>query len=886
MTAEEWQRVKEVFEEALGRDAGSRAAFLDQACGGNIELRARVETLLAADESGDEFLAVPAIDLAGDVDAEEGSEALTGQRLGAYQILRELGHGGMGTVYLAERADGQFRKQVAIKLVRTHLGAAQVLRRFRTERQVLADLEHPNIARLLDGGATAEGLPYLVMEHVQGERIDAWSERHKLSVRDRLRLFRKVCDAVQYAHEKQVVHRDLKPGNILVTEDGTPKLLDFGIAKVLNPEVPAETGETLTGRGAMTPEYASPEQMRGERAGPASDIYALGVMLYQLLTGRLPYTLHGCDAAQMAKIVSEQEPVKPSAAVSHTGSAARQRRELSGDLDSIVLKALRKEPGARYASVPELSADLDRFLEDLPVLAGKESFPHRAGKFLKRNRTAVVTAAVTAVLAVAFAVGVSRLSQPHLDAPSNSAAVRSIAVLPLENLSGDPEQEPLADGMTRALTSRLAGLKALRVISRDSVARFKGVHRPAAQIARELNLQALVEGTVIRSGDRVRLALELRAGPMDGVLWSQAYDRETRDLPALEGEAAKAIAQALTIGLSAAEGARLSSARIVDRRAHDAYLKGSYYLNQHTIEGFQKGLRYFKEAIDIEPAYPLAWTGLADAYYQLSNTYLPPREAMPKAKAAALKALEMEESSAEAHASLALVQAQYEWDWQAAGKNFRRALELNPGYAYGHLYYSVFLAEQGRTDEAVQEAAEARRLDPLTPNSGNNLVFMYQLAGRPDEALVQSRKLAALDPSDGTTDFGPAAIYAQQGLYDKAITEFVKALRPGALAPQSIERLLSQTMLGYVYGLSGKSALARQTLEELRQMARERRIDPFYFAIVHVGLGELDKAMEFLEKAYQERSEELLMLKVDPRLNRLRADPRFRGLVQRIGLPL
>ena len=341
---------------------GARPEFLDQACAGDPELRSDVEALLASDENASEFLAAPAMQLAQRPATEASAEYWAGRRLGPYQVLREIGHGGMGTVYLAERADGQYRKQVAIKLVSPHLGTEEVLRRFRNERQVEASLDHPNIARLLDGGTTEDGLPYLVMEYVEGMRIDRWCDSRKLPVRDRLKLFRQVCAAVQSAHEREIIHRDLKPGNILVTAEGTPKLLDFGIAKVLNRDL-SDAAETTIGAGPMTPEYASPEQVRGERVGPASDIYALGVVLYQLLTGQLPYTVQGGDLRTMARVICEQEPIKPSVAIQRkkeepggkgaidreATSEARSetptglRRRLAGDLDNIVLKALRKE---------------------------------------------------------------------------------------------------------------------------------------------------------------------------------------------------------------------------------------------------------------------------------------------------------------------------------------------------------------------------------------------------------------------------------------------------------------------------------------------------------------------------------------------------------------
>ncbi len=394
MTPRDWQQIKELVADALEREGADRDAFLQKVSEGGDTVGREVQRLVAEHEQAAGFLA-QRISLESKLSgiSEPEDPALTQQRIGPYRILRELGHGGMGAVYLAERADGQFHKQVAIKLVHPQLSTEEILRRFRNERQILAVLNHPNIARLLDGGTTEDGRPYLVMEYVEGVPIHHWCQSRKLNVRDRLRLFRKVCDAVQYAHDMQVLHRDIKPGNISVVTDGTPQLLDFGIAKVLSRELSAETLETAVGLGPMTPEYASPEQIRGDPIGPASDIYSLGVVLYQLLSGQLPYAIRGSDYGQLRRLICEQEPLKPS---------------LPGDLDKVVLKALRKEPERRYASVAQLSEDIERFLQDMPVRAHRENLVYRAAKFLKRNRTAAVAAVLGAAVVLALIAGLGR----------------------------------------------------------------------------------------------------------------------------------------------------------------------------------------------------------------------------------------------------------------------------------------------------------------------------------------------------------------------------------------------------------------------------------------------------------------------------------------------
>ena len=430
MNPERWQRVKQLLEASIALEDSERSSFLDRECGDDAELRREVESLLSShDEAGTGFLKKPAIDLKS---VATQAAPRTGRRIGVYQITEEIGHGGMGEVYRAVRADGQFTKEVAVKLVRGGFDSKFVVERFRTERQILATLDHPNIARLLDGGTTDDGIPYLVMELIEGDRIDQYCDDHKLSITERLQLFRQVCAAVQYAHQRLVIHRDIKPSNVLVTKDGVPKLLDFGIAKIFDPAA-ADGGETTIGR-PMTPEYASPEQIRGEPITTASDVYSLGVVLYQLLTGRSPYPGETRSTLDLARAVCDTDPGRPSTVVlkpqpargadqsepltpeqvsaSREGSPAKLRRRLEGDLDNIILKALRKEPQRRYSSVEQFAEDIRRHLEGLPVSAVKDSFRYRTGKFVRRNRLGIAAASLVA-LSLATGIGAT-VRQAHI----------------------------------------------------------------------------------------------------------------------------------------------------------------------------------------------------------------------------------------------------------------------------------------------------------------------------------------------------------------------------------------------------------------------------------------------------------------------------------------
>ena len=903
MTPQRWQRVSEILQETWEHDANNRVAFLDRACGNDLELRSQVESLLASDENIGEFLASPAMEVAGVQAAaatageihkapaiDAGPEQ--GPHIAPYRILREIGHGGMGTVYLAERADGQYRKRVAIKVVNSHVVSQVVsqvvsddtLRRFRNERQVEAALDHPNIAQLLDGGTTGDGLPYLVLEYVEGVRIDTWCEGRKMPVRDRLNLFRQVCAAVQYAHDRGVIHRDIKPGNILVTADGTPKLLDFGIAKVLNPELSREM-ETTLGLGPITPEYSSPEQLRGEPAGPASDIYALGVVLYQLLTGQFPYPVQGSDLARIARVISEEKPVRPSAAIVHADNAAVAemrsesptglRRQLAGDLDNIVLKALRKEPERRYASVAQFSDDIGRFLEGLPVRAHRDRLLYRGLKFLKRNRVPAITAVLGAALVVVLFAGLRRFTAPREEM---ERGVRSIAVLPLENLSGDREQEYFADGILDALIGELARIHALRVISRTSVMTFKGVRRPLPQIARSLGVRTIVEGSVLRSANRVRISVRLVDAPQDRSIWSASYEGEMQDVLVLEERVAEAIAGEIHVTLTSGDPSRRSRNRRVNLDAYDAYLKGQHqYLSGYTLESTEKAIAYFRHALDLDPGYAPAYAGLADCYWGLSSVYYPPSDVMPKAKWAALKAIELDDTLGEAHGLLGVVRSEYEFSRAEAAREFQLALDLKPSDAQVHLWYSMHLAEMGQFEAAFAESEQAQKLDPVSSFVSAYLGVTLFFAHRYDQLIQRMQPLIQMDPNQQQAHAFLALAYEQKGELTKAIEQMERAYDL-----DKDQDGLAQ--LGHMYAVSGRTADAHKVLQELEELSRRRYVSAYNIGVLHLGLGEKDEAFRWLQKVEQDRSEWFAAINVDPRLDALHSDPRFAGILLKVGL--
>ncbi len=844
-------------------------------------LRSEVEALLASDEGGGEFLLKPATEMAvaaGMMDGGETGDA--NRRIGPYRILREIGHGGMGTVYLAERADGQYRKRVAIKLVKSHAGDHHLLRRFRNERQVLAELDHPNIAKLLDGGATEDGLPYLVMEYVDGIRIDVWCDTRKLPLRDRLTLFCKVCEAVQYAHDRRVIHRDLKPGNILVTAGGSPALLDFGIAKVLNSEMSAEILETTAGAGPLTPEYASPEQIRGEPVSPASDLYALGVVLYQLLTGRLPYLFPAQDLQEMVRVICEQEPIKPSAAINSaldsSESAPGMRRLLAGDLDKIVLMALRKEPERRYRTAAQLSEDLQRFLQDLPVRARRESWSYRAQKLLKRNLALVTAAAISAGVVILLVVGLGRLRRPAN--PPGDPGIRSLAVLPLQNLSSDKEQDYVADGITDALISDLARIPALRVISRTSAMSYKDLRKLIPEIARNLHVQTIVEGSVLRAGDHVRITIRLIDAASDLPIWSGKYEGEMSDALLLQNRVSEAIAGEIHVTLTAKHSAGVLAARRVNLGSYDAYLKGQHqYFSGYTQESTEKAISWFRQSLDLDPGFAPAYAGMAACYWGLSSVYYPPSEVMPKAKWAATKALELDDTLGEAHGLLGVVQSAYEFKRADAEKEYRRAIDLKPSDAQIHLWYSMYLAELGRFDEAVKESQQAQKLDPVSPFVGSYIAVPLYFARRYDQLIQQMQPLVEMDPKQQQAHAFLALAYEQKGEWAKAIDQMEQAY-----ALDKDQDGLAQ--LGHMYAISGRKGDAKRVLEQLKELSRKRYVSAYNIGLLYAGLGERDEAFRWLSQVEQDRSEWFAAINVDPRLDAFHSDPRFAIMLHSVGL--
>jgi serine/threonine protein kinase/tetratricopeptide (TPR) repeat protein len=790
MNPERWARIEGLFQAALERSPGERAVFLKEACADDPALRQEVESLIASHEQAGPFLAASAFAAAGQLLAENEDQPMPEQRLGSYQLVREIGRGGMGAIYLATRADDEYQKQVAIKLVKRGMDTDSIIRRFRNERQILANLDHPNIARLLDGGTTADGRPYFVMDYVEGLPIDVYCDTRQLSTTERLQLFRTVCSAVHYAHEHHIIHRDLKPSNILVTAEGVLKLLDFGIAKVLDPERVAQTVDATGALRLLTPEYASPEQVRGEPVTPASDVYSLGVLLYELLTGRRPHRVHAPTPLEIERMVGETEPEKPSAVINriaerssadgrtptpesvselrHTRPKALRRR-LAGDLDNLVLMALRKEPERRYPSVAAFSEDIRRHLEGQPVTARRDTFAYRSVKFIHRNKAGV-------------------------------------------------------------LQTTLVGMALLVLIG---IGRYPRIWH----------------------GEQGALAVQ--------------------------EDAAREISEKLRLGVE--EKRQLSKRYTENTEAYRLYLMGRYYWShKRTDARCQKAIEYFQQALDKDPKYALAYTGIADTYLLLGAFgYRPPWASFPYAKEAATRALALDERLAEAHNSMGAVKV-FHWDLSGAEREFQQAIALNPEYANAHDWYAQLLSNLGRHEAAIAEKKRAQALEPLAPYISP--AWNYFMARQYDRAIEESRKMIEknknleIDPTFGGGYYMLGLANEQKGQYEEAIGAFQKALALGRGSPRTV------AVLAHAYAVAGRKTAARQRLAEAKELSKTVYM-PYYIAAVHAALGEKDQAWEWLDRAYKDHDGTLVWLKVDPWFDPLRSDPRFADLVRRVGLP-
>jgi serine/threonine protein kinase/tetratricopeptide (TPR) repeat protein len=758
---------------------------------------------------------------------------MLGRNLGRYRIVECLGEGGMGVVFRAE--DPRLEREVALKVLKQNaLHDEDSKRRFRLEARALSRLLHPNIATLFDFDSD-EGIDFLVLEFVPGECLARTLANGPLPETRARAIAIDVTEALESAHEKGIVHRDLKPGNVVITPRGRAKVLDFGLARVM----PGPTGLTqsasISGPGALvgTVPYMSPEQVRDGRADASSDLYALGALLFEMTTGRHPFG--GDDIVSLLyKIANEPAPLLRGV-----------RPGLSAELEAVVARCLEKAPLRRFSDAPAL----------LRALRGDSS---DVGRKLPTQ------------------------ALPIADKASESGAgtgIQSLVVLPFENRSGDPTQEFFADGMTDALIADLAQIAALRVISRTSAMRFKGTHPPLSQLARELRVDGVVEGSALRVGDRVRITVQLVDVASDRSVWARSYERGLTDILALQSEVAHAIADEIRVQVTPDERARLRSKGTVNPAAHVAYLQGSFLWNRFTAESVKEAIQRFQEALAIDQNYAAAYAGLADSYVMLANHHIvPPREGYSLGRKAAKQGLSLDESLAELHTSLGWIHRLFDWDWPAAERESLRAVQLNPGYAFGHSRYALLLSGMGRHEEAIAEAERAHELDPLNLLTHTVVGDTLFYARRFERSLAPYRKCLELDPTFAAAHTDLARSLEHVGRADEAIEAFVR----GTTDPDGLPRPSSG--LAILYARSGRLEDARATMEAVQALSQKQFVSPYGIASYYAVIGDNNRALDWLEKAYAERDGTLVWLKVHPRLDGLRGEPRFRDLLARLRL--
>ncbi|HKP85642.1 MAG TPA: protein kinase [Blastocatellia bacterium] len=878
MTPERWQQIEEIFQTALDLAPDERDLYVTKACAGDEELQRQVETLLTQYNTRDildETLSVHTdlYALAALVDTE--ADPMIGRRVGAYRIERQVGRGGMGAVYEATRADNVFRRRVAIKLVKRGMDTDFILRRFRNERQILASLDHLNIARMFDGGTTDEGLPYFVMEYIEGQPLYRYADGQRLTVRERAALFRSVCDAIHYAHQKHVIHRDIKPSNILVTSEGVPKLLDFGIAKLLDPELAAETIDvTLTAMRLMTPEYASPEQVRGDPVTPASDIYSLGVLLYELLSGHRPYRLKNRALHEVARVICEEEPPSLSTSLSRetdlvpgstddgatleslyrarNSSIETLRRELSGDLERIIMKALRKEPRDRYQTAAELRDDITRYLEGHPVAA-----PVYIRSSIRHAR----------------------------DAANTKADELSIAVLPFKLIGPrggeDTGDEYLGIGLADALITRLSNVRRFVVRPTSSVLAYSGGDTGDPMAAgNELGVDYIIDGNIRRAGDTLRVTVQLLEVSEGATRWAGRFDEKFTDVLRLEDSISEQVAGALIPKLTGEEQQQLAKRGTHNAEAYEAYLRGRYHWHNLSEEGFAKAIQDYQRAIRIDPNYALAYAGVADYYIFLGIFgVMPFAESAAAAYDAAEKALELDPMLAEAHAALAFALVCRDFNWGAAEERHLRAIELNPNSATAHNWYNFLLLQEARFDESLAQVNRAMELDPVTPLITLALGWSYYHARRFHDALEVHRKLAEAEPrfAYGRTIY--SWVLRCAGQHEEAVRQAEKGVE---LAGDS---QLYVAGLGAAYAGAGRAEEARAIIRKLEEMLRTRYVSPYLLAVIYCWLGETEQALTLMREAVKIGDAWVCWFVVDPQLDPLRRDPRFHELVKQTNNP-
>ncbi len=889
MDAKRWQKIKAVFDAALDIDPAKRSAYVSEACVADPGLLDEVHKLLNSFENAESFIEEPAASEFASLIIESKS-LKAGQRFAHYEIMRQIGAGGMGEVYLAK--DQKLDRLVAIKILNEDFGRHESnVQRFIQEAKAASSLNHPNILVIheINVGGDAN---YIVSEFVEGKTLREVMRTSSLKPSEMLDIAIQISGALATAHDANIIHRDIKPENVIVRPDDYVKILDFGLAKLIQQnavgleDATVNQNETAKGLIMGTVNYMSPEQAKGEKVDQRTDIFSLGVVVYELIAGRTPFQGNSMSETFANLINAEPQPL------------SRYALNVQEELQRIVSKTLRKKRDERYQTIKDLHSDLKTLRENLEFDERLErsqspgdknataSLPAttdevndhtgetRSTPTTQAKRVKSISALVLVALVIAAISGGYYLLSVR---NAGSEGKRSLAVLPFVNSTQDSNAEYLSDGISESIINNLSQVASLRVMPRNSSFRFKKDQTDAKNIALQLGVETLVTGDIKQLGDKLVINVRLIDAKDESQIWGNQYVRTPTDILAAQSEIAQAVVQNLRLKLTNSEEQLLNKRSTENAEAWQLYQRGRFHVFKLTPPEVEIGISYFQQAIEIDPNYALAYAGLSDAYRSLAiGSEMPPVENLAKSKIAGERSIEIDDSLAEGHTGLGMTIFWGEWDWAGAETQFKRALELNPNNAGAHLFYAHLLSSTGRHAEALAEVKLSRELDPLFPFSGAlEGQFLFH-AGRTDEALARLKKTLELAPAFWMPHLFASNVYIEKGMYPEAMAEARKSTE---LSPSQTNSIVNES---FIQSKLGRRNEAQALLDKLLKLSAERFVPPCHVPQAYNGLGETEKALDWLERAFEQHDPKMVFLKVDPKWNNLRSEPRFIDLMKRM----